>query len=337
MSRHLIVGVDPGTTSGVSLLDLGGELVEVHSSKDMGLSRILNHIIRFGSPSLVACDVNPAPEMVSKVASNLGVRMYVPEKDLSVSEKQALTSDYELSDSHQRDSLAAALYAYGKHRNKLEKIDSLGLGDRVKHFVLQGNSISRAKKAFAPVEEVKGEKPKPERAKTPSPEERRIRSLERRVKALKGEILERDSLLDELKAELNKSKGSRRVVHVRDSNVEKRIGSLKTQIRDLKKYRALLKKISQGDVVPVGVYPHVLAGLTLIENRPDSLEGVEVAFTSKKRIVELLHDSDIPSYESGELEELGGFRYITAKRLHELSETGSSVEDIITEYRKKRK
>jgi len=141
MAEYIIVGVDPGTTCALAAVDFSGRVVGVYSSRDMGVSQAVSRIISMGRPSVIASDVNPAPEFVSTVASRFGVKLFVPEKTLQVSEKLTLTRGCGTGDAHQRDALAAALYAYCFFSNKLRKINMLGLGGEVAHEELKRHTV----------------------------------------------------------------------------------------------------------------------------------------------------------------------------------------------------
>lgn len=117
------MGVDPGTTTGIAILDLEGGLVDYRSRKEFSKSDIREFIISHGKPVVVAGDVNPAPSLVEKLAATFSAELYYPEEDLSVEEKERLTEKYDIdADSHSRDALAAAVDAYNSTRSVLERI-----------------------------------------------------------------------------------------------------------------------------------------------------------------------------------------------------------------------
>jgi len=69
--KHLIAGVDPGTTTGLAAVDFMGRVVDLHSSKDMGMDRAIERLVSLGSVSVIATDVSPVPGFVSRMAGNL--------------------------------------------------------------------------------------------------------------------------------------------------------------------------------------------------------------------------------------------------------------------------
>ncbi|MFH1055415.1 MAG: DUF460 domain-containing protein [Candidatus Altiarchaeota archaeon] len=339
MNNHIIVGVDPGTTTSVAALDMSGKLVGIKSAKDMGAAAVVSFIVSFGKPSLIASDVNPAPNFVSEIATKFGVTLFTPEKTLSVNEKLELTRDYGTGDAHQRDALAAALYAFNQYGNKLRKIDALGLDERVKHFVLQGNSISAAASALK--ESVEEPEPPMEETVTKplSEEERRIRNLEKRVRALQEVIEEKDWRIRELTEEIARE---RRVKHTKaevDRTAEKRIQTLQAQLKELKKTETLLDRVLSEEIIPVPVYPRTRNCLTLVEQHPHNMKSIKTAFTSKSKIREHLLEHNIQVFDSKELQEQGEIHYITTQRLRELTQPQQKkpdIEKIITEYRRGR-
>ena len=119
-----IVGIDPGTTTGIAVIDLEGEVVAVESRKEMGLSGVTRYVMEQGTPVIVATDVSPAPSFVKRVTSAFGAELFVPDGDMSVRRKNRLTqnfSDLELT-SHSMDALAAALQAYRDDKKFIDKV-----------------------------------------------------------------------------------------------------------------------------------------------------------------------------------------------------------------------
>ncbi|MFH0862096.1 MAG: DUF460 domain-containing protein [Candidatus Altiarchaeota archaeon] len=338
-TRYIIVGVDPGTTTAVAAIDLRGRIVGLHSSKDMGLAETVKYILSVGRPSLVASDVNPPPDFVASVATKFGVTLFIPEKTLSVTDKLDLTRPHSAADAHQRDALAAALNAQHEYGNKLRKAESIGLPDEAKHLVLQGHSISAARAAIERTEpEPEEEKPaEPEKPRTD--EERMLRDLQKRIKNLQELISEKDARILELNVELAQAKRVKHLKPERKSDEDKRIQTLQARLTRQDRIERLLKRIISGEAVPVGLYPQTIGGLAVVEVKPDDIRWIKAAFTSKKRIADQLIEQNIPVYDSKEVENDSGYRYITKKTLQELMKPKPEkpdIEKIINEYRQKR-
>lgn len=126
-------------------------MISLYSGKNFSLQDIISFISEYGSPCIIATDVNPAPQAVDKLCRSFDCKLYIPSSDLLIEEKNALTKNYQLKDSHQRDALAAALKALEHFRAKFDNIDSrlqekeMGEhSDMIKSLVLKGYPVGRA-------------------------------------------------------------------------------------------------------------------------------------------------------------------------------------------------
>lgn len=149
MRRHIVVGLDPGATIGVAILSLSGEKITTGSFSGGGISEAVSFIERSGTPSLIACDVSPAPEFAQKIASYFSCRLHSPAHNIREEDKRLLARGANVENNHERDAYAAAVFAYRAHANKLRQIDSLDEfpqedKDRVKHLILKGYRVKDA-------------------------------------------------------------------------------------------------------------------------------------------------------------------------------------------------
>ena len=188
MSRHIIAGIDPGTTIGIAALDLSGKKV-ASASFAGGIAGAVSAIEKCGTPSLVCCDVTPAPEMARKVASYFSCRLYCPASNIREEEKRAVARGAGLENNHERDAYCAAVFGLRAHANKLRQIDSLaGLSpeekDGIKHLLLRGYRIADAFSALSGPEEAAEEK---KAAKIPAQAGLSPESLKGRVSSLARE------------------------------------------------------------------------------------------------------------------------------------------------------
>ncbi|MEM0453526.1 MAG: DUF460 domain-containing protein [Sulfolobales archaeon] len=156
LNRYLIVGVDPGIETGLTVIDLDLKPLVVTSGKNFDREEIIQTILKYGTPVLVATDKNPPPEMVEKIAANLNTTLYYPPKSLSSSEKDALVYEYlsthglNLRTTHERDSLASCIKAYKEFEEKFRqltaKLNEIGLPvsklQRFKAEIIKGRSIA---------------------------------------------------------------------------------------------------------------------------------------------------------------------------------------------------
>ncbi|MFC2154370.1 DUF460 domain-containing protein [Candidatus Altiarchaeota archaeon] len=353
MPKYILVGVDPGTTMGLASLDFKGNIVELFSSRHLGLEGAIEHLVSLGHVSLVATDVFPVPRFVSKVASTLGATVFYPDKSMSVKMKNELTSDFkeDVGDVHQRDALAAALNAYSNFKNKFQKIGAQGLGDEVKNLVLQGISVDAAIAFLSEEEEVPPKKPKPIPIEREiSEEERMLSSLKRHVKGLKEKIKRDDTEIKTLQDELAKVKNRYRVELRRDpeirekeesiKNLESTLEKLKKKTNQIEHLQQLWTKAGSSEIYPVGVFPQVYNGLTLLKRRLkkrdwDNIKKVEIAFVDDPKDRDSLVRKGIKASESKALKQILECYYIPQKDLKKIRDKGlqRSLDEIVGDYR----
>ncbi|MBI3037027.1 DUF460 domain-containing protein [Candidatus Woesearchaeota archaeon] len=123
MRELLIVGVDPGTTVGYAVLDTRGNVLGTRSSKQLELNSLLEEIVKLGSVLAIGTDKGKCPSLIGKAAARTGAKIIVPKEDLLVAEKEALTKGRMTGNWHERDALAAALYAYKELEPLLNRIE----------------------------------------------------------------------------------------------------------------------------------------------------------------------------------------------------------------------
>jgi len=112
--KYTLVGVDPGTTVGVAIIDLEGNPIEVFSAKNYSCSDVVERIIAHGNPLIVASDVTPTPSTVKRISRIFSSPVHELDKSLSTEEKIALTKGrgYKYNNVHERDALAACVNAF---------------------------------------------------------------------------------------------------------------------------------------------------------------------------------------------------------------------------------
>jgi len=250
---YLIVGIDPGITTGVCALNLNGDIINAYSSKKMGMKKIISWIENIGTPILVACDVNKPPYLVKKLSMFFKSKFFHPKHDLKVGEKQKITEtiNSKLEDDHQRDSCAAALLAFKKYKKlfhkvdiTLEKMGKTEKSDEVKRKIIFGEAKNIKDALKEKPEEINLQKKK--RVKYLEAESK-LTKLKRELTGTKN-ILENlkdnlNSLKKEnlkLKKELSSKKSSKELIDLAKkrkeviSILEKRIVKLRSMINSLK-------------------------------------------------------------------------------------------------------
>jgi hypothetical protein len=195
---HTIVGVDPGTTTAVAILDLNGNLLGVGSKKGWSSADVVEYILSFGKPVAIATDKSNPPDYVTKLKASFQAVLYTPKEDMSVEKKKNLVAEFKVLNDHERDAVAAAIDAFNAFKNKLlnvEKRIPTGFDvDMVKAGIIRGTPLkeileSKEEKEVSEKKAVqvsKEEVVKRERLINEFEEENRI--LKKEILALKDEI-----------------------------------------------------------------------------------------------------------------------------------------------------
>jgi len=218
---HVFVGIDPGTTTAVAIVGLGGEVLDVLSTRTADTAAITEWIIERGRPLLVAADVTPMPETVEKFRRSFDAAGWEPDRDLPVDTKQHRTREAGYDDDHQRDAMAAALFAFDDREDQLDRIAkktpaTLDLGEVAARVIGRDESVEAAIDALT---EDDGEEEEAHEhvERELSPEEKRIKRLEARagrlesqVEDLRDTISTKDERIAEYEEELSEARREER-------------------------------------------------------------------------------------------------------------------------------
>ena len=194
---HVLVGIDPGTTTAVAIVGLDGGVLDVLSTRTADTAAVIEWIIERGRPVVVAADVEPMPSTVEKIRRSFSAAGWVPERDLPVDQKQHRTREEGYENDHERDALAAALHAFDEYEDTFERV-----GRKVPPRIETGAVIARVVAGEESVETVLADLADDDEAdddddehepRELTPEEQRIKELETRVERL-------DSYVDDLEA-----------------------------------------------------------------------------------------------------------------------------------------
>lgn len=205
MENHLIIiGIDPGTTTAFSILDVNGNLLKIASYKNLGLSALISMVMPYGNIMLVGTDKKNCPKFIENFAVKTGARIVTPKQDLLVSEKKKLLKGIKTKNSHEADSLASAIFAYKDVYPLFKKVDSFlsrkgknHLSNKIKKIVLMKNmSITDAikyiekpvKRKILPVKE--SIKEKEVTKKRISPLYKKLKSLENTNTLIRNQNIE---------------------------------------------------------------------------------------------------------------------------------------------------
>ena len=272
--KHIIVGIDPGTTVGLAIIDLSGKPIEVFSAKNYSISDAIAWIESHGTPLIVASDVTPTPAMVKKISSMFAAPGHELDESLSTEEKIALTKGegYGYKNAHERDALAACVYALKRYKKKFTQVQKKtppGVNvEEVKALVVKGVPISAAidRLISAQGEDKKSVTEEKRREEKKSSEEKeskiilrlrgllkgkdeRIELLEERTTALKASLNEKEREVRSFKRKLDSMRSERTREIRRAEEIRKRdaeIERLVEEVRAIENENAELRKVITG-------------------------------------------------------------------------------------------
>jgi predicted RNase H-like nuclease (RuvC/YqgF family) len=147
----------------------------------------------FGRPLIIATDKEKIPNKIKKIASSFNAKVFNPDHDLTIEEKDRVVN-ISMKDKHERDALAASLFAFKAHASQFNTIDrtleTLGLerySNKVKEMIVrkQAKNIAEAIEKVRPKKK-RVEKEKPVFEPTKIDWEQRSKNLEKRLREEKN-------------------------------------------------------------------------------------------------------------------------------------------------------
>jgi predicted RNase H-like nuclease (RuvC/YqgF family) len=272
---YIIVGLDPGTTTGIAALNLSGELVDLISSRAMSSSEVIEWIAARGRPLLVATDVYPTPGAVEKVKRAFSAVLFSPGADIPAEEKIALGREFGYRNDHERDALAAAASAFKKYRNKFlqveRKVPEDLDPDEVKALVVRGFSIENAVSELLTPEASQLAKPPAGQAEADlaeaSPDvaalrqhnqmlSEQVRTLRSYVDDLKAGLGEKDAALAAISGKLDRlqDRNAREIkrqheIRIRDKEIERLRSLLRSERKHIKKLKRSLARQKKAEAI----------------------------------------------------------------------------------------
>ena len=283
--KHTIVGIDPGTTVGIAILSLEGELLLLQSIRGISHDEVVKLIAEYGRPAVIATDVSPTPAAVEKIRRSFNAVLGTPGGEMRAEEKIALARPLGYSNDHERDSLAAALTTYKNYKNVFSRIEKrvpkhLDI-DTVKFHVIHGASIEEAIEKVLPSHKAKTEvRPAPEKTEVTDTDEQvnrlreelsqknaQIKQLKEYVAELKYDSGQKERTIETLEHRINRVKSSgylkvrrEKEMRIRDSEIgrlKKELADIRTSLRDqrllTKRLRQIHKKEMKGEGLPVKI------------------------------------------------------------------------------------
>ena len=224
---RVIVGIDPGTTTAAAVVGLDGTVHALYSSRTADTADVTEWIVEQGRPIIVAADVEPMPETVEKFRRSFDAAGWRPTTDLPVDEKLHRTREASYDNDHERDALAAALYAFDDHEDQFERITTKTPPRLDREAVIAG-VVAGGSSVEAVVDDLRDDDgddagggdddetdpTEPDRTE----EEETIRRLRERVdrleshaESLEADLDDRDDRIAELESELEEAKREERI------------------------------------------------------------------------------------------------------------------------------
>ena len=289
--RFTIVGIDPGTTVGIAILSLDGDLLYLKSFRGIAPDKVVKLIAEYGKPALIASDVTPMPISVEKIRRSFNAVPASPGIEVSAEEKIALGKTFGYSNDHERDALAAALLTYRSYKNIFTRIEKKAQVDTdlelLKLYVIRGDSIEDAiEKIRAPgavvntrVQEIP-ENPG-ERVVDGSilkmrdiiqRQREQIQNLQTYLEELKKELVIKDKKTSKLESKLNGFKKEvysevrkSKEIKTRDEIIEslkKELSYKNKAVKELRHRSNKLRKIQKMEICGVGTPVKVITAFT---------------------------------------------------------------------------
>ena len=309
---HVLVGIDPGTTTAVAIVGLGGEVLDTLSTRTADTAAVVEWIVERGRPLLVAADVTPMPETVEKIRRSFDAAAWAPERDLPVDSKQHRTREVGYENDHERDAIAAALFAFDDREDQFERIarkvpPRLDRGEVTARVVAGEDSVETAIEALTDDESDEEEESEHDPRELTEEEKRikrmeaRIERLESHVDDLKETIAAKDERIEEYEAELSEARRQERkearerreVTRLERENerLERQLGEERERVDDLEgkleRLKALWKldhsdfaDVADGreDLVPVKVVKQFTKGAIEAADESYGLAPDDVVF-----------------------------------------------------------
>lgn len=218
---HVLVGIDPGTTTGVAIVGLGGTVLDVTSTRTGDTADVTEWIIDRGQPIVVGADVTPIPETVEKIRRSFDAAPWTPDRDLPIDRKQHRTRENSYDNDHERDAMAAALFAFDEYEDQFERI-AQKIPAQLDRGTVTARVVAGEESVEAVVSDLTDEDESTDTDDTDEPTERspeekeikrlneRIDRLESHIETLEDTIDSKDERIEEYERELSDAKRAER-------------------------------------------------------------------------------------------------------------------------------
>ncbi len=311
--KYTIVGIDPGTTVGIAILSLDGELLFSNSFRGMSHDQVVKLISDHGKPVIVATDVYPTPAAVEKIRRSFKAVLGTPGTELRAEEKIAMARPFGYSNDHERDSLAAAINIYRNYKNIFRRVEKRAPRfadlELIKYHVINGDSIEEAiekvtavpvptryEAASAPGEKIDADEQTKRLQELVRQKNGLIHELKEYVQELKESNSGKDWRIAEMEGRISKLKKAeslelrkQKEIHIRDteiSRLKKELKKSQQALQDSRQHIKKLKHIRKKEIKGEGLPVKVVTAFT-----KEAIQQTMDMYGIKKGDVLLLEDS----------------------------------------------
>ncbi|WP_333787246.1 DUF460 domain-containing protein [Methanomethylovorans sp.] len=311
--KYTIVGIDPGTTVGIAILSLDGDLLFSNSFRGMSHDQVVKLISDHGKPAIVATDVYPTPAAVEKVRRSFKAILGTPGTELRAEEKIAMARPFGYSNDHERDSLAAAINSYRNYKNIFSRVEKKAPRfadlDLIKYHVINGDPIEEAIEKVTAVRVPVRSEAAPATGVSIDVDEQvkrlqelirqkndMIHDLKEYVQELKETNSEKGRRIAEMEGRINKLKKAesrelrkQKEIQIRDTEISRlriELSRLKQALQDSRQHIKKLKQIRKKEIKGEGLPVKVVTAFT-----KEAIQQTMDMYGLKKGDVVLLEDS----------------------------------------------
>jgi predicted RNase H-like nuclease (RuvC/YqgF family) len=289
--KFTIVGIDPGTTVGIAILSLDGDLLYLKSFRGIAPDEVVKLIAEYGKPAVIASDVTPMPGSVEKIRRSFNAVPASPGIEVSAEEKIALGKTFGYSNDHERDALTAALLTYRSYKNIFTRIEKKAPENAdielIKLHVIRGDSIESAIEKVRAASEAREKTPRVRTQEKPDEkvdesllklkevvqrQGEQIQNLQEYVEELKQTLVAKDRKISKLESRLKGFKKEAysevrksKELQIRDSTIEnlkKELSNKNKTVKELRRRSNKLRKIQKMEIRGEGTPVKVIAAFT---------------------------------------------------------------------------
>jgi predicted RNase H-like nuclease (RuvC/YqgF family) len=289
--KFTIVGIDPGTTVGIAILSLDGDLLYLKSFRGIAPDEVVKLIAEYGKPAVISSDVTPMPGSVEKIRRSFNAVPASPGIEVSAEEKIALGKTFGYSNDHARDALTAALLTYRSYKNIFTRIEKKAPENAdielLKLHVIRGDSIESAIEKVRAASEAREKTPRLRTQEKPDEkvdesllkmkevvhrQGEQIQNLQEYVEELKQALVAKDRKISKLESRLKGFKKEAysevrksKEIQIRDSTIEnlkKELSNKNKTVKELRRRSNKLRKIQKMEIRGEGTPVKVIAAFT---------------------------------------------------------------------------